>query len=327
MPALSARSRVAAGAPRGSAADHGYFPEGRSMLRQVQGERRVGLMFGQRALCVGAIKPLNYIGTTEHSGHKGDPFKRLTRTAIAFETIFFGTRADADRVLAYVHKMHARVHGVTPEAAGIHPAGTPYDAFDPALMVWTAAAMMDSAEVMYDLLVRRLTGDEREALWQDYRFFATLFGTPEAALPSTYADFRAYFAAELDAAENHLTEQAHYVGWFSAFAIPSPNLKGPLMEAHNLLVRGSLPPQVRALYGLGWSAREQRAFQLLTRSQRMLRPLTPGRLARGENAAIFHGIAREEARRLKAGRPTPHLRPDGSAGTEYPLSRPAQPAG
>lgn len=322
MPATSARiptARARAGSARG---DAGYFPEGRSMLRQVQGERRVGLMFGQRALCVGAIKPLNYIGTTEHSGHKGDPFKRLTRTAIAFETIFFGTRAEADKVLAYVHKMHARVHGEIPEPAGIYPAGTAYDAFDPTMMVWTAAAMMDSAEVMYDLLVRRLSDAEREGLWRDYRYFATLFGTPDDALPGSYGEFREYFAAELDAAENHLTEQAHYVGWFSAFAIPSPSLRGPLMDAHNLLVRGSLPPQVRALYGLTWSAREQRAFDLLTWSQRSIRPITPNRFARGENTAIFKSIAREEARRLKAGRATPHIKPDGSAGTDYPLARP-----
>lgn len=297
------------------------------MLRHVQGERRVGLMFGQRALCVGAIKPLNYIGTTEHSGHKGDPFKRLTRTAIAFETIFFGSRAEADKVLAYVHKMHARVHGEIPEQAGIYPAGTSYDAFDPSLMVWTAAAMMDSAETMYDLLVRPLTDDQREALWCDYRYFATLFGTPDDALPASYGEFREYFDAELVAAENYLTDEALYVGWFSAFAIPSPTLRGLLMDAHNLLVRGSLPPSVRALYGLSWSAREQRAFELLTRSQRLLRPLTPSRLARGRNTGTFKGIAREEARRLKAGRPTPHLRPDGSPGTESPLARPAAPAG
>ncbi len=320
MTARSLRS-AGPGVDRAANPSDGYFPEGRSMLRQVHGERRVGLMFGQRALCVGAIKPLNFIGTAEHSGHKGDPFKRLTRTAIAFETIFFGSQAQADRVLAYVHRMHGRVRGTTPEAAGPYPAGTPYDAFDPALMVWTVAAMMDSAEVMHDLLVRPLSTGEREALWRDYRYLATLFGTPAEALPASYRDFREYFAAELDAPGNFLTEQARYVGWFSAFAIPSPALRGPLMGAHNLLVRGSLPPQVRALYGLTWSGPEQRAFELLTRSQRLVRPFTPRRVARGENTAIFRGIAREEARRLAAGRPTPHLRPDGSPGTSSPLAR------
>lgn len=292
------------------------------MLRQVHGERSVGLFYGQRALTVGAIKPLNYIGTATHSGHKGDPFKRLTRTAIAFETIFFGSRSEADRVLAYVHKMHSRVNGTLPEDAGVHPAGTAYDAFDPGLMVWTVAAMTDSAETMHDLLVRRLRADEREALWQDYRRFAELFGTPADALPATYPAFREYFAAELVADDAFLTDQAHYVGWFSSFAIPSPTLRGPVLRHHNLIVRGSLPPAVRELYGLGWSRGDQLQFATATAAQRAFRRITPAAAARGANTAVFHSIANEEARRLKAGRTTPHLKPDGSAGTDYPLSKP-----
>lgn len=291
------------------------------MLRQVHSERGVGLFYGQRALTVGAIKPLNYIGTATHSGHKADPFKRLTRTAIAFETIFFGSKDEADRVLGYVQKMHSRVHGTLPEDAGIHPAGTAYDAFDPALMVWTVAAMMDSAETMHDLLVRALRRDEREALWQDYRVFAQLFGTPEGALPRDYDAFREYFAAELVADDAFLTDQAHYVGWFSSFAIPSRALRGPVLHHHNLIVRGSLPPAVRALYGLTWSRLDQLRFAAAAASSRAARKVTPTRTARGANTRIFHAIASEEARRLKRGRPTPHIKPDGSAGTDYPIAK------
>lgn len=319
MAAPATRSRARSAAP-GPTPDEGYFPPGSSMLRRVHGEHAVGLMYGQRALTVGAIKPLNYVGTANHSGHKGDPFKRLTRTALAFEDIFFGTRAEADRILAYVRKMHGRVNGTLDEAAGIHPAGTAYDAFDPALMLWTVAAMMDSAEVMHDLLVGRLTDDEREELWQDYRRFGQLFGMPESSLPPTYPEFRAYYEGELVADDAFLTEQAHYVGWFASFAIPSPRLRGPLMEAHNLVVRGSLPPAVRELYGIGWTGREQRLFDAICRSQRLARRFVPNRFARGANDGAFHAIAREEARRLAAGQATPHIRPDGGAGTDYPLS-------
>lgn len=303
-------------------ADAGYFPAGRSMLRQVHAERGVGLFYGQRALTVGAIKPLNYIGTATHSGHKGDPFQRLTRTAIAFETIFFGSRADADRVLRYVRKMHARVNGTTQEDAGIHPAGTPYDAFDPTLMVWTVAAMMDSAETTHDLLVRRLRPEEREALWQDYRRFAELFGTPADALPVDYPAFRRYFAAELVADDAFLTDQAHYVGWFSSFAIPSPTLRGPVLHTHNLIIRGSLPPEVRELYGLSWSKADAVQFAAVTAANRAARKATPARLARGANTGTFRMIAREEKRRLARGHATPHIAPDGSPGTSYPLARP-----
>ena len=62
----------------------GYFPRGESVLRQVQEERLVGLFYGQRALCIGALAPLNYVGTSEHTRAKLTPFKRLVHTGNAF---------------------------------------------------------------------------------------------------------------------------------------------------------------------------------------------------------------------------------------------------
>src|ERR1700736_4078645 len=108
--------------------DNGYFPRGASILRRVHEEHLVGLFYGQRALCIGALMPLNYVGTSEHSYAKLTPFRRLAHTGNAFEKIYFGTRADADRVLAYVRRLHEQVKGTLPEDAGNTPAGTPYSA-------------------------------------------------------------------------------------------------------------------------------------------------------------------------------------------------------
>jgi uncharacterized protein (DUF2236 family) len=95
----------------GGGVDDGYFPRGRSLLRRVHEEKAVGLMYGQRALCIGAVKPLNYVGTSEHTRNKLTPFKRLAHTGATFEKIFFGTRAEADGALATVRRMHERVVG------------------------------------------------------------------------------------------------------------------------------------------------------------------------------------------------------------------------
>src|SRR5437763_16954364 len=115
--------------------DNAYFPRGSSMLRQVHEEHLVGLLYGQRALCIGAAMPLNYVGTSEHSYAKLTPFKRLVHTGNAFEKIFFGPRSEADKVLAYVGRLHERVNGTLGEDAGATPAGTPYSAVDPRLML------------------------------------------------------------------------------------------------------------------------------------------------------------------------------------------------
>src|SRR5947199_6898386 len=89
----------------------GYFPRGSSMLRRVHEEHLVGLLYGQRALCIGALAPLNYVGTSEHSSARLTPFKRLAHTGNAFEKIFFGSRGEADAVLSYVQRLHQRVRG------------------------------------------------------------------------------------------------------------------------------------------------------------------------------------------------------------------------
>src|SRR4051812_50105392 len=109
----------------------GYFPPGSSLLRRVHEERAVGLLYGQRALGVGAIAPLNFIGTLRHTRARDKPFQRLVHTAKAFETIFFGSRAEADEVLDSVHRLHQRVRGELPEEAGPVPAGTPDSALRP----------------------------------------------------------------------------------------------------------------------------------------------------------------------------------------------------
>src|SRR5882762_7656979 len=100
-----------------------YFPPG-SALRKVHSERAVGLLYGQRALAIGAIAPLNFIGTRLHTRMPDRPFARLARTGKMFETIFFGARAEADAVLSIVRGMHEGVKGELPDDAGITPAGT-----------------------------------------------------------------------------------------------------------------------------------------------------------------------------------------------------------
>src|SRR5688500_8003353 len=201
------------------AGQDGYFPPG-SMLRRVHEQRAVGLLYGQRALGIGALAPLNFIGTLEHTHARDRPFRRLVRTAKAFETIFFGSKAEADAVLGNVERLHSRVNGEIPEAVGPFAAGTSYSAFDPELMLWTMAVIAASAGVFSELFVRSLSDTEREELWQDYVRFATLFGMPREAAPPTYGEFRAWWNARLASDEALLTDEARYVAKAVMFEIP-----------------------------------------------------------------------------------------------------------
>jgi uncharacterized protein (DUF2236 family) len=284
------------------------------MLRRVHEEHLVGLLYGQRALCIGALAPLNYIGTAEHSYAKLTPFKRLAHTGKAFEKIFFGSRAQADEVLAYVSRLHHKVTGTLPEDAGAIPAGTPYSALDPALMLWTVAVIADSAQCFYELLVRRLTDVEREELWQDYLRFGELFGMPREAAPQTHGAFRAYYRERLAGQEMFLTEEARYVGYATAFEIPMPRSQQLGKRLHDLLMLGSMPARVRELYGLRFDWGHELAFQAAVRGIRAARQLTPAPLARGWNTRSFDMVARTERWRIEHGRPTPQVLDDRPVG-------------
>jgi uncharacterized protein (DUF2236 family) len=293
------------------------------MLRRVHEEHLVGLLYGQRALCIGALAPLNYVGTSEHSYAKLTPFKRLAHTGKAFEQIFFGTKAQADKVLSYVNRLHDQVNGALPEDAGPFPAGTRYSAFDPELMLWTVAVMADSAQCFYELLVRELSDGERDELWEDYVRFAELFGMPREQAPRGWEEFRAYYRERLASDEMFLTDEARHVGYATAFEIPMPAIQQPGKRVHDLLMLGSLPRRVRELYRLEYTRRQQLGFEAAVRAVRAARRLTPASLAHGWNTRSFDGVARTERWRIEHGKPTPQLRDDSVPEAGEP-ARPAR---
>jgi uncharacterized protein (DUF2236 family) len=287
--------------------DEGYFPLRSSMLRRVQEERVVGLFFGQRALCIGALAPLNYVGTSEHTAGKLQPFRRLVSTAHSFETIFFGSRAEADRVLARVHRLHERVAGELPEDAGPFPAGTPYSAYDPEEMLWTVAVAAESALHFYELFVRRLDAAARDAFWDDYVRFGELFGMPRAVAPATWREFREWWEAKLAGDEMFLTDEARYVGHATAFEIPLPWHSQAQKRMHDLIMLGSLPPRVRELYGLDWTPAQAAARRMAVAAIRAGRAAAPRAVTHGYNTRFFDLVAETEQRRIERGKPTPQV--------------------
>jgi uncharacterized protein (DUF2236 family) len=288
----------------------GYFTDD-SMIRRVMRKRAVGLTYGQRALVIGAVHPLLYVGTAEHTEHRTTPYTRLALTGRLFEAVALGSRGEADRARAFTHRKHATVQGALPEDAGAHhPAGTRYAAHDPQLMFMTMAFTVDSAEVMHDLLVRRLSGTEREDLYQDYVRWGELFGMPREAAPASYPQFRRYFDDYLASDELFLTDEARLVGtYLSGQRVPYP-LPLPLNQVVNsmyLLIQGSLPPRIREMYAMPWGRRDEIAFRTLAQAVRTAHrtpPLAPrvlhGTLA-GPSAPVYRLLTRREHRLVGSG--------------------------
>ena len=177
------------------------------MLRRVQRERVVALS-GPRALLMQAAHPLAVFGLLAHSSALDEPYARLARTAATMNTIAFGSREDADRITRRVRAMHRRVRGKLPEQVGRHPAGTPYRADDPELLLWVLFTLVDSALVVYGRYVRSLSDDERAAFWEDYKVVGRLFGLAVKDMPDTFEELDSYRTRMLAGDELLVTDWA-----------------------------------------------------------------------------------------------------------------------
>jgi uncharacterized protein (DUF2236 family) len=254
-----------------------YFDD-TSMLRRVHRELAVAFS-GPRALLMQAAHPVAFEGFFAQTGALDDPYKRLRRTAQVLDTITFGTREDADRETARVRAIHRRVRGELAKPAGRFPAGTPYAADDPGLLLWVLATLVDSALVVYERYVGSLSRTERDAYWQDYRVVGRLFGLKDSDMPVDIRDFDDYMRDMLDGPDLHVTSAARELAVKIVLQPPVPLIRRPVLELVNFITVGLLPAQLRRQYGLSWDP--LRALMLrggAEYAKRVLVPLAPERL-------------------------------------------------
>src|SRR5215210_4986005 len=248
------------------------------MVRRVHREFVVGLA-GPRTLLLQATHPVAFVGFFAHTGALDEPYERLARTAEVMDTIIFGPRERADRLTRRVRAMHGRVRGEMSEPAGRFPAGTPYSADDPELLLWILAAIVDSSLLVYDKYVRGLSREERDAYWQDYRVIGRLFGLEDDEMPATIEDFDDYMAGMLASGDLHITPRARELAIQIVMRPPVPLKVRPLLELANQITVGLLPGEIRRGYGLSWDpARSVALHGGAEYVKRVLVPLLPERL-------------------------------------------------
>jgi uncharacterized protein (DUF2236 family) len=223
-----------------------YFSDA-SMLRRMHRERAM-VLAGPRALLMQAAHPLAVSGLLAHSTSLDEPYERLARTAEVMSTIGWGSRQEADRVTAQVRAAHARVRGRLTEDAGPFPAGTPYRADQPDLLLWILFTLVDSGLVVYPKYVRGLSEREQAAYWEDYRVVGSLFGLRERDMPETLADLRAYRREMLEGGKLVVTDWARTRARQIVLEPPLPWQARPLLETVNFITVALLPNELRRQY-------------------------------------------------------------------------------
>jgi uncharacterized protein (DUF2236 family) len=246
--------------------------------RLVNREAVVVLGWG-RAILLQIAHPLVAAGVSDFSGFhtaRGGYLQRARHTIGAMLTLTFGTTAEADRVIDHINAIHQRVHGVLREPVGRFPAGTPYDATDPALLAWVHVTLLDSILQAYELFVRPLTTEERDAFCAEAAPTIMRLGVPADRLPMTAAALAAQFDAMLASGDLAVGAQARGVA--SALLSPSIGAATPMFAIARDITVGLLPPEIRASYGYAWDAGRERQWRRRVRFVRGVRGLLPSLL-------------------------------------------------
>jgi uncharacterized protein (DUF2236 family) len=245
----------------------GYFaPE--SVIRRVGNTPVTPFLGGGASVLLQVAHPLVAYGVVRHSDYRRDLWRRLGRTLQALYLIAYGTKAEAERAGRAVQTVHDRVHGKTDIGLGRFPAGTPYSASDPDLMLWVHATLVEASLCAYQRFVEPLSLEEQERYYQEMTQVARLFGTPASVIPRSLIDFREYFAAQLAGETIAVTAPARDV----AAVILDARLPAPMrlvVPAHRLATAGLLPPRLRHEYGLRWNRLHELALPLAARSLRV----------------------------------------------------------
>jgi uncharacterized protein (DUF2236 family) len=148
-----------------------------------------------------------------------------------------------------VRAMHRRVRGTLQEPVGIYPAGTPYRADQPDLLLWVLFTLVDSGVVVYRKYVGSMSEAEEAAYWEDYKIVGELFGLPRGEMPDTLEDLRDYRREMLEGETLMVTEWARRRAREIVLDPPVPWMVRPLLETVNFITIALLPDRIREQYG------------------------------------------------------------------------------
>jgi uncharacterized protein (DUF2236 family) len=249
--------------PEGKAGEPLLGPGTVTWLVNREGTLLVG---GGRALLLQVAHPLVMAGVEQHSNYDSDPWGRLIGTLETTFQIVFGDPESSAAASARLRRRHDHVKGTSAE-------GVPYDAQDPALMIWVWATLVESALVVYERCVAALSDEQRDRFYEEQKLFAYACGVPQGACPESYGDFTSYYERVL-AEELRVTPGARAVA-DSIVNTPVPLPLRPLLGANALLTAGLLPEPLRSEYGFAWGPGKERSLRVALAMLRAGNRVTP----------------------------------------------------
>jgi uncharacterized protein (DUF2236 family) len=256
------------------------------VVNRINGERVV-LLGWPRAILMQVAHPLIAAGVFEHSTFRDSavaPLKRLHGTVTAMLGLTFGDSVQQANVIAGIRSIHTRVNGTLRETVGRYPAGLPYSAEDPALLLWVHATLIDTSIILYESVLGELTTAERDEYCADSAKVAIALGANPASVPRTWGAMTAYVQGMLGSNALAVGSDARTIAK-ALLHNPAVNLSGPIASMARLLTRGLMPPELRAQYAITWDTRQDARLARVLMTLRRMRRWAPQALARWGVAA------------------------------------------
>ncbi len=165
------------------AGDPGLFGPG-TITWRVHADFPGMLSGGLCALMLQTLHPAALAGVWDHSNFRQDLVGRLRRTTHFVAGTSYAPRAEADRLVARVRRIHSKVRGIT-------ETGAPYSADDPALLTWVHVTEAYGFLQGYRRYCAPVTRADADRYYDETRAVAEALGARD--VPRTEADVEEYF--------------------------------------------------------------------------------------------------------------------------------------
>ena len=250
----------------------GIFGPG-SLVWQINREALIFVASGRAAL-LQLAHPYVAEAIDQHSDTRDDPFGRFHRT---FRNVFTMVYGDLDSALdsaRHVYKVHSHIEGALSESLAGYPCGHRYHATEFASLLWVHSTLWESSIAIYELLVRKLSDEEKERYYQETCRFAYLFGLDEEHLPGSWIEFERYNQSMWQSLE--VGRAGKEIGQF----LFRPHLPGagPAFRWLEIMTAATLPENLREAFGLRLGPGRRFLFRNSVRCLHAVYRLLPKRL-------------------------------------------------
>ncbi|MEU4543710.1 oxygenase MpaB family protein [Nonomuraea dietziae] len=242
------------------------------------GEYRNLLVAGS-ALVLQTMHPAVGAAVAEHSTYKQDPWGRLNRTLTSVQKWVYGG-AEGIEEGRRLREIHAPISGTDEQ-------GRSYHALNGEAYAWVHLTLFERYITLHRYFGTPYSAEQERELYAESRQLGRILRVPEREVPPTIEEFWPYFDEMIaKRLEPHLTA-LEVLATMRGTPVPPMvpralrRLWAPVGmgsgEFNHFVTVGTLPPAVREVLGLSWSARDERRLRRLGRAVAALTPHLPER--------------------------------------------------